>query len=80
LSKDAEEDLRALDTGIRKRIKERLRRLGAEPRGGPGATQLVGKEGFRVKIGRWRARYIVRDDIREVRVTRIVKRDEATYR
>lgn len=80
LTDRALEALRALDPPLRERVRTRLKALGEQPRGGPNCEALVMEEGYRVRIGSHRAIYIVRDDVREVRVTRILKRNESTYR
>jgi mRNA-degrading endonuclease RelE of RelBE toxin-antitoxin system len=79
LHEDAEDDLTGLDNDTRKRVIDRLKKLAHEPRGGPNATAL-GSAGFRVRIGNYRARYLVRDDDRTVIVTRVLRRNEATYK
>lgn len=78
LHEDAEADLRRLQPKLSKRIRDRLKLLGAEPRGGPNCTQI--DVGYRVRIGAYRARYLVLDEERGVIVTRVVIRNEATYK
>jgi len=78
LHEDADDDLRRLDPRLRERIIERLKLLGAEPRGGPNCTAVL--TGYRLKVGNYRARYFVNDDRREVLVARVLIRNERTYR
>jgi mRNA-degrading endonuclease RelE of RelBE toxin-antitoxin system len=69
-----------LDENLKERVRERLKKLANEPRGGPNITALSGVEGYRVRVGRARALFLVKDKVRQVRVTRIVLRDEKTYK
>ena len=61
-------------------MRERLRLLRFEPRHAAGVTSLVTTQGYRMKIGRYRALFIVRDSDRTVIVTRVLLRNEATYK
>ena len=53
--------------------------LRSSPRTAPGVKSLVALEGYRMRIGRIRVRFIVRDHDKIVLVTRVVLRNEATY-
>ncbi len=63
---------------MRRRVKERLEKLRDQPRG-PGTLQLKERADHRVRVGRFRVLYLIRDETREILVTRIVRRNEATY-
>src|SRR5688572_8664532 len=64
LTPDAGEDLRRLDPATRERVHTKLKLLRVSPRTAAGVTALVGLRGHRMKIGRLRARFDVRDDDR----------------
>jgi mRNA-degrading endonuclease RelE of RelBE toxin-antitoxin system len=80
LSRDAERDLQLLDEKAFERVRDRLKLLRVNPRTAANVTALVATRGYRMRIGDLRARFAVRDKTREVLVTRIVPRNEDTYK
>lgn len=59
----------------RKRIEVAIRLLGRDPRP-PGARALVGRDGLRVRIGRYRLIYTIHDDVLVVVVVTIGHRSD----
>ena len=80
LTEDSQADIRGLAPRDRDRVHERLKLLRMEPRRAPGVTNLVRLEGYRMKVGRYRALFIVRDEDHSVLVTRVLLRNEGTYK
>lgn len=69
-------DLARLDKPIRRRIRDAIDKLGADPRP-PGAKALQGQPGLlRIRVGDYRVVYEVRDRVRVVLVIRIGHRSE----
>lgn len=78
LTPHAQQDIASFDRKSRDRVYERLKLLPI-PRSVPNTMPLVGLEGYRMRIGKFKVRYVIRDDDRTVLVTRVMKRDESTY-
>jgi mRNA interferase RelE/StbE len=76
LSQRAQKFLDKLDTHIRDRIEDRLRKLGINPV--PSDAKRIGRENgeslFRYRIGDYRALYLVNDNEKIVLITKIDKR------
>ncbi len=49
------------------RVRDAIRALGHDPRP-PGCKKLVGREGWRIRVGRYRVLYDVEDSVRVVTV------------
>ncbi len=63
------------------RIEKEIDALASDPRpAGCVAIKDAEKGSYRIRVGRYRVIYIVRDDLILVTVTRVAKRDERTYR
>jgi mRNA interferase RelE/StbE len=61
----AEKDLKALPRDVRRRIHDRILLLREEPR--PlDSKKLVGRDGYRVRVGDYRIIYLIRRDSREI--------------
>lgn len=72
----AERDLDALPIEVARRIWQKLEALETNPRP-PSATKLVGEErAYRIRIGDYRAVFLVNDDERIVEVVRVAHRRE----
>ena len=76
LSQKADKFLEKLDKHIRKRIKEKLKKLGEEPV--PSDSKFIYRDGddkvFRYRIGDYRALYKVKDKEKIVLIAKIDKR------
>ena len=66
----AQKRIARFSTGIQDRIERNLQALSDEPRP-PGARKLRGKEGWRIRMGDYRAIYEIDDGAREVLVVDI---------
>ena len=60
LKRSAEKELDALPAGVRERIAARLLALEDNPRPA-GVTKLQGQEGYRLRVGDYRALYTIDD-------------------
>ncbi len=70
----ARKELEQLPDAVLGRVVRKLESLGSVPRP-PGCKKLKGyKDQWRVRIGDWRAVYIVDDELKLVSVTRIAHR------
>lgn len=79
LAPAAERQLRRLPPGDAARLQAPILALATEPRPA-GATNLVGTEFLRLRVGDLRVIYVVDDDARLVVVLRVARRAESTYR
>ena len=71
----AERDLDRLPVAVARRIWQRLVTLGADPRPSA-ATKLEGSDAYRLRIGDYRAVYLVDDRQRKVEIIRVAHRRE----
>ena len=78
LSSRAEKDLDGLKGKDYRLVDEAILGLTENPRP-PGCKKISGNQ-FRVRTGNWRIIYVVYDDSRNVVVSRVRKRNEATYK
>jgi len=78
LSLKAQEFLDKLNEDIKKRIENRLKRLGENPV--PSDSKFIGRDNgemvFRYRIGKFRALYKVKEKDKIVLITKIDKRDK----
>lgn len=79
LAPAAERQLRRLPPGDAARLRAPILDLAAEPRPS-GATNLVGTDFLRLRVGQLRVIYAVDDDLRLVVVLRVARRAESTHR
>jgi len=63
----AQKALAQLPRGDYERVRDAIRALAAEPRP-PGCKKLVGREGWRIRVGRYRVLYEIEDVVRVVTV------------
>ena len=63
-------DLRSLPPFIRERVTANLLRLGEDPRP-PGALKLVGRDGWRIRVGDYRVLYDIDDRERVVTIAQV---------
>ena len=76
----AEQDLDGVPASDQIRIRERLDHLTDDP-GSTGIIKLAGREReWRLRVGRWRVRLELDNDAGQIRVLRVLRRDEGTYR
>ena len=75
----AVKELEALPERDRARIAYRIRGLSADPRP-PGCEKLSNKDKYRIRQGKYRILYQIRDEEVIVVVIRIAKRDDAYRR
>jgi mRNA interferase RelE/StbE len=68
-------DLARLEKPIRRRIRDAIDRLRADPRP-PGAKALQGQRLFRIRVGDYRVVYEIRDRVRVVLVIRVGHRGD----
>lgn len=68
-------DLRRVPKHLRDHILEKTAQLSANPRG-PQVEKLVGMDGYRLRIGDYRALFTIDDRIKAVTVYRILHRRE----
>jgi mRNA interferase RelE/StbE len=66
----AQRDRRKLQTSIRERVDEALTTLESDARP-PGCKKLTNSDEWRIRVGRYRVRYLIDDSARVVKVTRI---------
>jgi mRNA interferase RelE/StbE len=79
LTSAALREVRRLPPDAAARVRGPLRALAANPRP-PGAAQLAGSRFGRVRVADLRILYVIDDEARVVRVDRVVRRAESTYR
>ena len=75
IKKEAEKELRSLPKVDLKRVIQKIKSLGDNPRP-QGAEKLKGEEGYRIRQGDWRVVYLIDDATKIVRVIRIGHRRE----
>jgi len=68
--------LAALPSPEYERVRDAIARLGADPRP-PGCKKLVGRDGWRLRVGRYRVIYEVGDAVRVVTVLDVGHRRDA---
>ncbi len=66
----AQKELAALPRGVYPRLREHLLSLADDPRP-PGAKKLVGRDGWRLRVGDYRAIYEIDDDGHRVTVLHV---------
>jgi mRNA interferase RelE/StbE len=79
LTSAAQREVLRLPPDAAARVRGPLRALAANPQP-PGAIQLTGSRFWRVRVGDLRIVYVIDDEARVVRVDRVVRRAESTYR
>jgi mRNA interferase RelE/StbE len=59
-------------------IEEQMEAVAADPFGAhPNAKKLTGKDGYRLRVGNWRALYTIRREAEVVILEEVLKREEA---
>ena len=77
LEKQAEKDLRDLESDLFTRVIQEIRALGGNPRP-PGCRKLKGSRGdWRIRVGAYRVLYEIDNRLQAVRVLRVRHRKEA---
>jgi mRNA interferase RelE/StbE len=77
--RSAQKELATLSRSLQRGIVDAIGRLGDDPRPA-GCRKIAGTEnGYRIRVGRYRVVYGIRDEALVV-VIRVAKRDERTYR
>ena len=71
----AERDLDRLPIGVARRIWQKLVALEGEPRP-PGASNLEGSDGYRIRMGDYRIVYLIDDSAQVGEVVRVAHRRE----
>lgn len=71
----ADRQLERLDTEVHDRVLAVILALGDDPRP-VGSTKLKGRDGYRMRVGDYRALYLVDEEAREVTVYRVAHRRE----
>lgn len=71
----AQKQIARLPTNIQDRIEKSLQALSNEPRP-PGSRKLQGREGWRIRVGDYRAVYEIDDTAREVLIVDIGHRKD----
>ena len=66
----AERQLHRAPLLLQRRLAARIDALAADPRG-TGVTRLRGQAGYRLRVGSWRALFVIDDQRRELTVTAI---------
>jgi mRNA interferase RelE/StbE len=74
--KSVTKDLRSIPNQDVKRILSRIEALAEDPRG-PGAKKLTNLELYRIRVGRYRVLYEIRDDVLVVIVILVAHRSGA---
>lgn len=76
-SKEAEKTLQRMPRNMAKLIREKLKDIAANPYADhPNATKLQGREGYRLRVGDWRAIYKIQDEQLIIVVMKIAARGE----
>ncbi len=75
----ADRQLERLDSEVRDRILAVILALGDDPHP-VGSTKLKGRDGYRIRVGDYRALYLVDEENREVTVYRVAHRREVYRR
>jgi mRNA interferase RelE/StbE len=75
----AQRDLHRLPADVAARVRVPLRALALDPRP-KGALKVVGSGFWRVRVGDLRIIYLIDAAKREVRIDRVARRAESTYR
>ncbi|HET9477661.1 MAG TPA: type II toxin-antitoxin system RelE/ParE family toxin [Dehalococcoidia bacterium] len=76
----ARKELTALPRHVRRQVSEAIEHLSTDPRP-PGCRKISGTEdGYRIRVGRYRVIYGVKEQVLVIVIVRVAKRDEATYR
>lgn len=66
----ADKNLESLPADDRERMLEAILALGDDPRP-PGSRKLQGREGYRLRVGNYRALYLIDEGLSEVTIHRI---------
>ncbi|MBI4610291.1 MAG: type II toxin-antitoxin system RelE/ParE family toxin [Candidatus Rokubacteria bacterium] len=77
-SRSVRKELDALDDETYLRIAAAIHSLRENPRP-PGTKKLSGHGAYRIRIGDYRVLYTVADEVREIRVEGVRRRNEHTY-
>jgi mRNA interferase RelE/StbE len=72
----ARKDLASLPATVKARIADALQKLADDPRP-PGCKKLVSIDGWRLRVGDYRIRYLIDDDVKVVTVVWIGLRGRA---
>jgi len=75
ISRQAQKELSELYGEIYERIRDAIRSLSKNPRP-PGCLKLSGKEGWRIRVGRYRVVYEIDDDNKIVTILNIGHRKD----
>jgi mRNA interferase RelE/StbE len=76
----AQKELASLPQGARRRVVQAIEDLAGNPTP-PGSRKISGTDdGYRVRVGRYRVIYGIREEVLVVVIVRVAKRDQATYR
>ncbi len=76
LKRSAEKELSRLQPAIHDRIVQRLLSLQDNPMP-PGTKKLLGREGFRIRVGAYRILYIIDEKAKKIEVISIAHRKDA---
>lgn len=74
LEKTAQKELRNLPDRDRDRILAALIHLAADPPAARNVKALIGRAGFRLRVGSYRVLYLLEDEARTIRVERVGQR------
>ena len=61
------------------KLEQAIDDLSTNPRP-PGAVKLSGTDFYRIRVGDYRVIYVINDEERNVTITKVARRTEATYR
>lgn len=77
--RSARNELARLPLAAQRRVFDAIESLATDPRP-PGCRKIAGTgSGYRIRVGRYRVIYGIREQLLVVVVIRVAKRDEATY-
>lgn len=75
IKRSAEREIRGLSKHVASRVVDAIRCLVTEPRG-PGSRKLAGVEGYRIRVGAYRALYTIDDTAHVVTIVAVGHRRE----
>lgn len=76
----ARKELATLPRPIQRRVVDAIEVLSNDPRPA-GCRKITGaRNGYRIRVGRYRVLYEVQDKVLIILIVRVAKRNEATYR